>query len=60
MGLFLNLYGGIGPGVRHILAKVDPRAKVLASNGDCFVCWAWDDCLGVQWGGCLFLGLGFI
>ena len=63
MGLlsFLLLVSGIDPGVRHILAVAAPRANVLASGGSCSILRGWSECMGVgvEWGGCLCLGLGF-
>ena len=59
MGLycFLFLAGGVGLGVRSILEISAPWADILATSGDCFVCWGWSECLGVEWGFCL--GFGF-
>ena len=49
----------IGPGVHHFFFVSDPGADVLASGGDNFVRQGGSECLGVEWGVCLFLGLGF-
>ena len=54
---FLFLAGGVGLGVRSILEISAPWADILATSGDCFVCWGWSECLGVEWGFCL--GFGF-
>ena len=35
--LFILLTGGIGPGVRLILAAAAPRSDVLARGGACLV-----------------------
>ena len=59
MGLycFLFLTGGVVPCVRYILAMAAPWADILATDGDCFICWGRSECLGVEWGFCL--GFGF-
>ena len=51
MGLycFLFLAGGVCSGVRSILSMAAPWANILATGGDCFVCWGRSECLGVDW-----------
>ena len=54
---FILLTGGVGPGVRYILVIAAPWGDVLATSGDCFVCWFQSEFLGVEWG--FRLGFGF-
>ena len=48
-----------GSGFRQNLAVVAPRADVLASGGASFIRQVRDEHLGVEWGGCFYLGLEF-
>ena len=56
---FLFLSGGIIPGVRHILAVAAPGSDVLDIDRACFVFRGQSECLGVERGFCLCLGLDF-
>ena len=56
---FILLTGGIGPGVRLILAVAAPRDDVLAKGGACFIDRVHNECLVVEWEVCICLGFGF-
>ena len=43
------LAGGVGPGIRSILAMADPWDDILATDGGYFVSWGRIECLGVEW-----------
>ena len=41
------------------MGLVAPRAYIFASGGACFVCQFQDECVGVEWGVCLYMCLVF-
>ena len=45
---FIFLTGGVGPVVHSILSIYAPWYDVLATGGDCFVCWVQSECLDVK------------
>ena len=56
---FIFFTGGIGPGVRLILAVAAPRSEILDRGGAYFIHRVQNECLGVEWEVWLCLGLGF-